>query len=386
MHRNRIGLMLLMLITTMISCIKPYDPEIRSNDERKLVVNGQVTDGDGFQKINITWSSPIESPGYIPVLGCTVTIKDDKGHEFSLSEMGNGDYTTWIDPSLLGAGSKFMLEIFTPDGDKIVSDFDQISACPQVDSVYYEVQQIEGSIPGKYTLGIQFFLDLAGTVTNSRNYRWEVFETWEYHADYPLEWYYDGTVHHVSPPDYSRMVCWRTLQIPNIFTLSTEKLVVNAYKRFPLHFVTNRTSRLMYGYSLLVAQYALSEEAYIYWDQLRINGFEQGGLYEKQPLAIQGNLHNLTHPDKSVLGFFSASSVRTKRIFIQQVPGLPLDFFNGCSPAVMRKGLVEITPRDYPGYLMGDETGYRLVWLNEECVNCLSLGGINIKPDFWPND
>jgi hypothetical protein len=181
------------------------------------------------------------------------------------------------------------------------------------------------------------------------------------------------------------MVCWRTLRIPDIFTLTTDNLAENRYEKYSLHFVNNLTSRLAYGYSLLVRQFALSRAAFIYYENLRVNSNPQGGLYDKQPLAIQGNLHNMTHPEKDVLGYFSASAARSKRIFIYPILDLPLMFDSYCDPIPLRNGLKAIKPKDYPAYLLGNSQGYSLTWMDNECVNCLLLGGINVKPDFWPH-
>lgn len=385
MRQTKFILYFVLLVVMGSSCIKPYSPLIKSIDANKYVVSGQVTYGDSAQIVNVSTTSPIGDPQYLPVTGCIVRILDDNGNEFPMSDLDNGDYSTWIDPELIIPGASFRVEVIIPSGDRIISGFDYLSECPDVDSVYYIREDVEGNEPGEYTLGIQFYVDLDGDDSDSRYYRWQVIETFEHHAEYPVEWYYDGTVHHVDPPDYSRYICWTTNRIPEVFTLSTTILTENKYKMLPLQYVNNRSSRLMYGYSLLVKQYALSEAAFNYWDQLRINLSQQGGLYETQPLAIKGNMQNLTHPENEVLGFFSVVAMTEKRIFVSDVPDLPLDFYTYCSPSALRKGLAEITPRDYPGYLMGDEGGWLPVLLNEECVNCMAMGGTNIKPNFWPN-
>lgn len=385
MLRTKILLLCLVPVLVVSSCIKPYEPDIRSSDKQKYVVTGQVTDGGGDQTVNVSLTSPIGDPHYIPVQGCFVRIFDDKGNTFYMTEMGNGDYYTWIDPSFLIPGASFKIEVETRSGENIVSDFDQLMECPDVDSIYFERKEIQSDIAGQITKGIQFYIDLDARASNARYFRWEATETWEYQADYPVEWYFDGEIRHVSPPDYSRKVCWSTTAVPDIFTLTTNNLVENKYMMLPLHFVSNRTSRLMYGYSLLIRQYALSEAAYSYWDQLRINSSQQGGLYEKQPLAIVGNMHNTTHPEEDVLGFFGASSVKTKRVFIQDVPDLALNFSTLCYPGLLEEGFSVFEPYEYPIYLMGDKYGYTMMYLNEECVNCLKLGGTNVKPEFWPN-
>jgi hypothetical protein len=231
---------------------------------------------------------------------------------------------------------------------------------------------------------LSFYVDLHAENTESRFFRWEAIETWERHAKYPKEWFYDGDVHHIFPPDYSSTVCWATETVKKIYTISTTNLAQNQYEMLPLNFVSNHSEKLVYGYSLLINQYALSEAAYTYWDQLRMNN-EQGGLYEKQPFAISGNLHNLTNPDHVVLGFFSASSVKSRRLFISNLPDFSVDYVNGCSVSPLEHGgFLEINPGDYPAFLRGDSTGYRQATLSNECVDCTTYGATNIKPDFWP--
>lgn len=381
-----------MHIAFLTSCITPFEPEISEKNINKYVISGDITDNRELQAITVSTASSVNDPHYIPLSGCTVRILDDRGNVFMMKETGSiynssrtpGIYSGNIGRSYLIPGVSFKVEVITPDGEKIESDFDRMNECPDVDSVYSDRKDLV-SFSGETTKGLQFYIDVDGRETVSGFFRWELFETWEYHVPYPREWYYDGRVHHIFPPDFSRKVCWSTEMIKNIYTLSTTGLSENKYERYPLHFVSNRTQRLAYGYSLLINQISLSEAAFTYWDQLRINSSNPGGLYEKQPLPVTGNLHNLNDPEQEVLGFFSVSSVRSKRIFIRNVPDLVLDFDTFCSPAALLKGLAEIGPEDYPAFLMGDEKSFYMVHLSNNCVDCLTLGGTNIKPDFWPN-
>jgi hypothetical protein len=374
----------LLAVMMLTMCIKPYEPDIKSSDVSKYVLSGQVSDEEGEQTVTISMTSPVGNPEFLPVSRCRVVIEDDKGRKFPMSDNGGGIYKTVIEQDYLVSGAMFRVSVHTPEGTEIISDYDRINSCPGVDSVYYELQDQPTSDPEVFIKGIRFFVDLEGKETDGRFYRWEAWETWEYHAVYPMEWWYDGTVHHVVPPDYSRMVCWNTAYVKNIYTVSTQNLDENRYLHVPLHYVDNKTDKLIYGYSLLIRQISLSEAAYNYWDQLRINSGGQEGLYQKQPLAIRGNLHNVTNPDQDVLGFFGAASVRSKRIFIRQVEGLEIEYSVPCNPNSLRKGLAEISPLEYPAYLMGDAEHFYMVQLNAECVNCLILGGTNVKPDFWP--
>jgi len=384
MHRIRNLFYILITMLMITSCIKLYDPEILAEDEKKIVISGQVSAGDSIQKVNVSIGSPIEDPEFLPLDGCQVEISDDRGHIFIMQGIGNGDFVTSIDPVFLIPGVPFKVSVITPDGDQIESDLDTLPKGPVLDTVYYIREDHEGNTPGQFSTGIQFYVDLRATETDSRYYRWEAIETWEYHSPRANEWWYDGLIHHEVPPDSSLWVCWTTKRVPAIFTLPTDNLKENRYEMFPLHFVSNKTSRLSVGYSLFVRQSALSREAFTYWEQLRINSDPQGGLYEKQPLAIRGNMHNLTHPEKEVLGYFSAATVSEKRIFITPIPDLPLDYPIICDRVSLRFGLREILPRDYPAYLEGNETNWVPSWLFSECVDCRLLGGVTIKPVFWP--
>jgi hypothetical protein len=385
MHQIKFVIFFLGLVVIIPSCIIPYEPHIDSKDINKYVVSGQVTDNNVIQTVSVSMASPVGDPDFFPVAGCYLRIYDDKGHEFVMNESGTGIYKVLIDEHYLIPGASFKVEILTPDGTSIESDFDRMNECPEVDSVYFVRKENLINNTGHDTRGLQFYIDLDCKNINSRFFRWEVTETWEYQVEYPREWYYDGTVHHITPPDSSRMVCWSTEPVKNIYTLSTEDLVENKYYMYPLNFVDNHTSRLMYGYSTLINQFALSEAAYSYWDQLRINGSERGGLYEKQPMSIRGNLYNKTNPDQEVLGFFSASSVKSKRIFVRDVENLALDFSTYCAPeTLLVGGLRSIDPSEYPAFLMGNKIKYFAIQLSQYCVDCMALGGTIKKPDFWP--
>ena len=342
MFRNKNTVYLVFILFLLPRCIEPYVPYISTEASNKYVVSGQITDVGGYQFVNVSLSSPVGNPHYIPVLGCFVSISDNKDHVFSLEDVGQGNYRAWIDQQYLIPGTSYMLKIKTPDGIEIESDYDQMYRCPDIDSVYYIKEDLPTNDPLIFNKGIQFYVDLNGTNLNSYFYRWDLEETWEYHSSYPKEWTYDGEIHQIKPPDYSRMVCWSTQTIKNIYTLTTQNLSENKYKKLPLHFVDNTTSRLTYLYSLLVKQYALSESGYTYWEQLRINSNDQGGMYSKQPLAIQGNIKNITHPNQSVLGFFAATSIKSKRIFIKEVDGLIIDYKPICAPTWYRKGFLEV--------------------------------------------
>ncbi len=395
MYQNKIALLGLFFMLALTSCIKRYDPVIERTDAVKYVITGQVNRGDHVQRVNIGTTSPFIKPAIIPITGCIVKIIDGKGNTYPAIDVWNGNYDAIVPESELIPGNTFKIDIQILGGDHIVSDFDQIQDAPDVDSVYYVTQKLPTASPVVFTQGIQFYLDLDAGNSACRNYRWEATETWEYHTLYPIEWYYNGRLHHVLPPDSSKMVCWRTSKLRDVYMLSTKLLSENKYKQFPLNFVDNTSSsRLVYGYSLLVRQFSMSDAANDYWEKIKANYQDQGGLYESQPMAIKGNLHNLTNPKQEVLGFFGAATVTQKRIFVKNVPDLPLEYVIACGMVPLARGLADASPIMYPVYLpahttiLGDTVlySYDMIAIDHECVDCTStVGGSNVKPDFWPN-
>lgn len=366
------------LISVFSSCIEPFSPDFRGQSTIKYVVYGEITDQEGYQTVSVSMTSTINKPKYNPLIGCKVKITDDQGNVFNLDETNGGNYRVWMGKEHLNPGSSYQVDVLTQSGVEIVSDFDQMPECPEIDTIYYVRKNVPTTDPEKPLQGIQFYLDLDGRNTNSHFYRWDITETWEHHAAYPKTLYWNGrNFISYNPPDYSMFYCWSTQNVGTIFTLSTKDLVENRFSRFPFHFVDNMTQRLTYGYSLLVKQYALSEPAYIYWDKLRINSNEQGGLYEVQPLRIKGNLKSTTNPNLEILGFFNASPLRTKRIFVRNVENLERYYLictAGAGPIII----------DEPKYLVPSEGGRGSHTVEDVCVECNVYGGTNVKPDYWP--
>ncbi len=378
-------ILVIFTMLVMSACIKAYDPVIESNEENKYVVSGRITDKEGWQEVSVSLSSPIESPKNIMVGGCQVAIEDDKGNSFVLDERDPGIYKVWMRQFDLMPGTSYRVKLLMPDGTKLESGYDKMAKCPPLDSVYYAIKEVPTTDPEKTQQTMQFYVNLDAIGDYSKYYKWDITETWEYHAALPAQYYYDGMMHEIVPPDSSKMVCWITKVVKNVFTLSTTGLSQNKYNQLPLHFIDGRTPRLGIQYSILVNQLALSEGAYNYWEQLRINSNEQGGLYEKQPLAVKGNLINVTNPEKEVLGYFYATATSEKRYFYKDVPGIDLDFYNSCSPYPLgRFGFREIFTWEYPVYFYYNEVG-AIRLLNNECIDCTIIGGTTEKPDFWPN-
>jgi hypothetical protein len=386
MRRIKTILLIGWMAASAITCIRPYIPEIEAGEESKYVISGCLNSLAGEQSIYISVTSPIGSPEYIPLSYCTASIADNNGNIINLQESEPGKYSAWIGQDYLQPGTAYRLRVETPSGDIITSDYDTMPPGPPIDSVYFIVEDHPTSSPSSDIRGLQFYVDLDATGYSSRYYRWEVNETWEYRAAHVKENYYDGSFHAISPPDSSLWVCWSHVLIHDIFTISTASLAQNSYYRYPLHFIDGSSARLSVLYSILLRQYSMSERAYNYWERLRVNSNEQGGLYEKQPVAVEGNVMNESPGGKQALGLFYAATVSEKRVFITKPEELELGFFNFCNEESLGHfGWAEYGPKEYPVYYYFPQPGGGgVLILSTECVDCTLQGGTTEKPDFWP--
>ena len=88
-------------------CIYPYNPDIEGSSNA-LVINGKVTDKEGYQYIEISRSvAPYDKDDERPVSGYTVEIQDEKGNSFPGAEMEPGLYGCWMDQEYLVHGRRY---------------------------------------------------------------------------------------------------------------------------------------------------------------------------------------------------------------------------------------------------------------------------------------
>ena len=382
---------LLLLILTCGSCIEPFEPVIEEY-QKVLVINGKITDQPGIHYVEISRSSPYNKPSYQPVEGCVVMVTDENGEMIHFLERKSGKYSADIPGSFLAVGKAYSLQVFTPypDPREYCSEYDTLLACPPIDSIYYEVETRETSDPDFILGGIQFYMDMTGTASDSRNIMWQLEETWEYWAAL-FSQYIRRKGEEVTPFHSNEFFykCWNTYPIREVYTETTRNLSINALKRHSLNFVSNETDRLKITYSLLVKQQSLTRRSYVYWEKMKAQSGETGGLYENQPSSAIGNICNTTNPDEVVLGIFYATQQRTKRIMVDNVssenslfefkiPYLTCEWES--ATGTFQSG------SDFPYYLKSAYwTGYGPPYLTADqiCFDCRIRGGINVKPDYW---
>lgn len=380
---NRILYFILIFFAALLNngCIEEYTPEFRKSSE-KLVIDGSITNLEGNQNIRISKSTSVSSPFFNGVSDCFVEIIDDQGNSYSYQESSKGNYSRTFTADEAGVGSSFALHVVTNDGKEYMSDFVTMMDCPEIDSVYYRQEKLY-SLGDEFNYdGVQFYIDIDAPDDYSRYYAYQLNETWEVLTPFTTEYVYDSLRVMVVPDELVGLNhCWQSSSVEDYFVASTADNEMNRIKGVRLHYVSNYSSRLTIKYSVKVNQMSVSEEAYNYFSELRAQSFETGDFYDKQPAQLVGNIYNINKPDEEVLGFFTASAAKSKRVFVSE--SFPFGFhdYDYCSlsPANFRQ--FQDMSSLWPIYLVGFGRGYG--WASKSCFDCTISGGTVVRPSFW---
>lgn len=364
------------------SCVEPFEPELEESQE-VLVISGMISDSPGRHTVTVSLSSPYRFPVFQGLDHCVVNVTNQDGNMIHYSYEGKGIYSVDLPDSFLEVGDAASLYVLTPNRGEYRSSYDTILPCPEIDKLYWEFQYLETPDPEKSLPGIQFYLDMSGSPSDSRNMIWRVNETWEYWASlFGNKIILD--LHHTE--DFWSSVifkCWKSFPLDQIYTGTTRNLSSNELLRVPLNFVSNETDRLSVTYSLHIQQQSLSQEAYEYWQRMNDQAAGSGGLYEKQPASVAGNMYSVDQAEGVVLGYFYASQVREQRIFVHNN-----NFFDFYIPHID----CEYQPRStlwghgaikYPVYIYDPGPPHPSLWGPQECFDCRLQGGDTIRPEIW---
>jgi Domain of unknown function (DUF4249) len=370
-------ILLLSILLLFNSCITQFIPET-SEDKELLIVEGLITDQPGANTIKLSRSLPLGTRSVAnPVKGCTVTVSDDLGNTFSLSETDPGTYTS--DPTKFQGviGRTYTLHIRTNFESNVLNYQSvpvEIKPVPPIDSIYYEKVTItEGDKWNQPQEGCQVYLNTHDPANQCKFYRWEYDETWEFRLPY----------------DVTNNICWISNNSDVINIKNTSVFEEDRIGRYPLNFISNLTDRLEVKYSILVNQYSLNENEYSYWEKLQKITEQVGGLYDITPASIPSNIWCIEDPNEKVFGYFSVSARSSKRIFIKDNFLGSINLYTSC-PSDTITGNAQIPGLNSAYWVIGEYIDPNMVYnriITDQrgCADC-TVSGTKIKPDFWNED
>lgn len=398
------SIMIFVIHLLMSSCIKEYWPDLKDGSDNLLVVDGKITNEKPPYTIQLSRTSSLQNPEFIPETGADVYIVDITGMQEYCQEISEGIYQTSGNGMQGIVGNKYKLFVQTKSGSVYESEFEELLAPVGVNSVTYaeETHYVENT-GNQQQKGYQFYITTDVAPADDNYYYWELEETYEYHSAYNIIFYYNGFY---VPPDAAHPLglprtinedtlyyCWKTALVKERFSYSTEYLNTPVIENLPLHFIPFGDERLQQKYSLLVKQQRISSEAYNFMKALEEQNSDQGGLITSQPFQVRGNMRCKSNQEETTLGYFMAAGVSdAERIFVKA----PYYYHLQCGADTSTyniKRYIEISKPDiWPLYFtyvyfpnpdpMG-EAIEALALVHQDCLDCTKRGGVAVKPDFW---
>ena len=384
------------IMILFFSCKQTFTPPAISSSRNYLVVEGVINNSNDSTIIKLNYTVNIASNATInPVLNATVVVESDENINYPLTELKNGKY--FITNLSLDNSRKYRLSIKTNNNKQYYSDYVPVLNSPPIDSLYYTVSNNNINI-------ISEVHDVTNTV---QYYRWEYNETWIIHAAFFSYFKSNGdTVLARDLVNDNIYQCWSSDTSSTIVLNSTSKLKQTFLANNSITSFSLNSEKVANKYSILIKQYALSADAYIFWTNLKKNTEKLGGIFDPQPSQINGNIHCDTDPSEPVIGYISVGSVASKRIFIanqQLPPTVPNVPYSDC--IVETRLYAYLLPgtghtinqvNEYINYNKGamfpqiplvsitkpDGTILGFTATTPFCADC-TLRGTNRKPDFW---
>ena len=364
----------LLLLVFLPGCISQFIPRTSESAEL-LIVEGLITDKYGNSTIKLSKSMPLGIRSSAnPVSGSEVTISDDLGSTVSFTETVPG---TYVPPTFFVGviGQSYTLHVTTYSGSGILNyeSFPmKMNPVPLIDSLFYEKVLILDNVEESSVVqeGCQVYLNTHDPSNNCRFYRWEFAETWEIEIPYTVP----------------NKFCWVSDNSSVIKIKNTSTLAEDRINRYPINFVSNLTDRLSKRYSILVNQYSLNEDEYLYWEKLQNIAEQVGGLYDMIPSSIPSNVTCIDDPTEKVLGYFSVSANTSKMIFIKdQFKGLVNQYpDNQCIADTIFGGEPFPANLNISAWIIINNfmPPFNVITYTKGCYDCTTRG-TTTEPDFW---
>lgn len=260
------------LILTFSSCQDKIDLDL-PDGETFLVVEGWVTNESDPQTVKLTYTAPYFDDVAPPVVtGANVLLRDDAGNETALTESDPGLYQ-FMEAGVIGRS--YQLHIHLPEGDSYESDFELLQEPVSIDSIFWQLSDREPNAD----------------------------------ADENPNDIYDVLINTYEPEGRGDHYQWRSflngveaLDPWDIFTTSDQLVDGGPILDF------NVTSKLYSSPdTVVIVQERISKAAYEFLSQLQSQTAFVGSPFDTPPVPIEGNVRNLSDPNRNALGFFGAA-------------------------------------------------------------------------------
>lgn len=373
----------LMMGVLMTGCIEEYEADIPEEDTDLLVVEGAICSGN-MNKFILSSTQAINSSEPLRmVTGAKVTVRGSDGSEY-VTQAADGYYSCWIDA--LSPEVDYYLHIEV-NGEVYESEPQKPIRTEKIAEVIGVQNTPESQIDVLVTPEAPIDADKANY------YSWTYDETWEVHADYTTNMYFDKVeMRRMYDSRQFPEVGWKDGTGRTIMVGSSASYEGQHIRQLKMYDLDRSNERVYYMYSGLVHQRAITKAEYEYKLARRQAGSEMGGLFTPQPSALPTNIRCLTS-QKHVIGFVGCSLNTSEYRFFLDAKDYSIEipkkedsriWIDNCNEEIcakmVDKGLFLCVWEDNRisfGTL-------KTAWATEKQLDVRYKGAYIERPDFWP--
>ncbi len=375
----------LLAAVLLIACREEFNPNIDATDTNLLVVEGFISIDGQLSEIKLTRTSNLDETGFRMVTGSLIELRGERTGFWQFSENVAGTYSL---SAILPAGQKYILRIRLNNNDEYVSDMMQPLIAPEIDELTWR----------KSDSGVSIRASTQGS-EDSQYFLWQYEEDWIYRSAIGTAYRYDNDIKamvEVTPlNDVSR--CWNENRVQRIVIENAARFSGNTISDKEVNLIPNFSEKLGVRYSILVRQMAIDRKAFEFWEIMRKNTEDIGGIFSPLPSLIGGNIKKVGDENISAIGYISMGVIADKRIYINSADVAPwpvrIPEYFGCvarPDTIRQRDYEEIFSAGDPmpvepifGGTSPFPTAFRAA--SKFCVDCRERGGTIIRPDFWEN-
>lgn len=386
----------IVIIVLLNGCIEPYEAKTASFED-VLVVKAMITNEIKQQEIILTRSFKFEEDGPTYETNAEIKIIENNQNEYHFVETISGKYLSSQDFGVK-PNNTYQLSIKTQSGKTYSSKPSTLKPSNLLNDVYAKREISKDSLDG-----IAIYTKSQGNSENTGFYKFEYEETFKIIAPF---WYgYDLKASdevkdsvYVVPRSREERYCYKTIKSTDIIIKNTNEFNQDNIDPFVIKFINSDDYSLRHRYSILVKQYVLSREAYVFYQILKDFSESESLFSENQPGFVSGNISSDSNPEEKVVGFFSLSEVHTTRIFFNSTDFFEwydrADFPYSCLPfspslkatPTQDMSLWEMVKKNLVKFqIENDEIGpgqSKYYVVPTICGDCNVLG-TNVVPEFW---
>ena len=286
-------------------CRDPYEPVVITQEFGYLVVEGFIETNGEESIITLGWTAPIsQKEQYSKETAAFIRLTSESGETWDFFEKGSGEYSL---SATLDNSKKYQLEINLRGGRRYQSDWITPIVSPEIGELGFIRDQN----------GVEIYVSTQGN-ESAQYFIWSYEEHWIFRPGVRTSYKYNPETQEVETrQDHERIdLCWSSNPISKIILQNASRFENNTILQRELVRIPPNDRRIMERYSILVKQRAIDQDTYNFWEKLRRNSDDIGGIFSPLPSLIESNINSLTDPAENVIGVVSMGQSSSKRLYV----------------------------------------------------------------------